>query len=797
MTSYTLSPVWGAGAQLFDNSGNVLTGGKIETYEAGTTTPAATYTNPTGNTFNSNPIVADASGRLSNEIWLIVGGAYKFVLKDANNVLIATYDNIPSSPQPPITNDASSISYEQGYTVTAGAFTVGATYRITSVGTTNFVAIGAAANATGVLFTATGVGSGTGTAEYSRTVQAKLRETVSVKDFGATGDGVTDDTAAIQTAMTNSANRQLYFPAGTYIVTSLTGVSDLEIVGENQEATIFKRKNNDASTSPMFNFSSKSKVKFTNLTFDGNKASQTNTQALLNFDACENIVVDNCTLKNAKTNNGINITNGTTAINNEQFVVENCTIKNCDLDAIYISKTSFIVVNNNLLKDNGASGVTAINFVFPPVQFVQNYISITNNRCLNNTGSGISFVGAYIGGTSGAPIPGSSVPPQKGILISGNTCISNDQYGIAFQGYGGVIDGNYCEKNGASAAYGGINAALCEATLITNNVCYDNYAWGIDLGGSVNTSCNNNNISYTGLTSAFPSVASINFGGCVQSQCNDNVISYNGGVNSASIYVSGIEFGGGSYFDQIGQNITIANNNITLLDSTSIGIYITNGTTGVSLVNNQIYAASPNKAFLLEGGQSVFEVVNKSNIDWANGGVLPSIASATSTVIPDNNETFQITGTTNITSLYTYSANVYKNGVRFIQITNGGSGYNPASPPSVTIAPPGSGTTATGTALVGNSGKVIGVQITNIGSGYTTGSNPAVTFGSGSAAGTAFVGCNNYQAKIITLIFNGALTVTSGNNLFLASNFTTAAGGGSTLTLMGAFGNWYELSRKV
>jgi parallel beta-helix repeat protein len=214
MTSYTLSPVWGAGAQLFDNSGNVLTGGKIETYEAGTTTNAATYTDPIGSTFNSNPIIADASGRLSNEIWLSVGASYKFVLKDANNVLIATYDNIPASPQPPIVNDASSISYEQGYTVTAGAFTVGATYLITSVGSTNFVAIGAAANVTGILFTATGVGSGNGTAEYSRTVQARLRDVASAKDFGAVGDGVVDDAPAIQAAV-NAANT-VFVPAGTY-----------------------------------------------------------------------------------------------------------------------------------------------------------------------------------------------------------------------------------------------------------------------------------------------------------------------------------------------------------------------------------------------------------------------------------------------------------------------------------------------------------------------------------------------------------------------------------------------------
>ena len=228
MTSYTLSPVWGAGAQLFDNSGNVLTGGKIYTYAAGTTTPVATYTTPIGNVFNSNPIIADASGRLSNEIWLPVSGAYKFVLKDTNDVLIATYDNIPTIPQPPIVNDASSISYEQGYLVTAGAFTVGATYLITNVGTTDFVAIGAVANMVGLLFTATGAGSGTGTAKYSRTVQSKLQEAVSALDFGAAANGITNDTVSIQAALSYLPSGQWLDGLGkTYLITgNITSSSD-------------------------------------------------------------------------------------------------------------------------------------------------------------------------------------------------------------------------------------------------------------------------------------------------------------------------------------------------------------------------------------------------------------------------------------------------------------------------------------------------------------------------------------------------------------------------------------------
>lgn len=234
----TLSLFAGAGAQFFDNNGNPLSGGKIYTYAAGTTTPHPTYTTNSDSSFHTNPIVLDAAGRIPSggEIWLQFGVGYKFVVKTSAEVLIATYDNIPSSAQPPAANDADSIMYEQGYLLTAGSFVVGKIYRIVSVGTTDFTLIGATSNTIGTHFIATGVGSGTGTAELSQTVENKLRQTVSVKDFGATGDGTTDDTAAIHTAFDYAiANTSgVYFPPGTYRVTSgydLTTLVDLKIFG--------------------------------------------------------------------------------------------------------------------------------------------------------------------------------------------------------------------------------------------------------------------------------------------------------------------------------------------------------------------------------------------------------------------------------------------------------------------------------------------------------------------------------------------------------------------------------------
>jgi hypothetical protein len=86
--------VGGAAAQFFTNSGVILSGGKLYTYAAGTTTPKPTYTSSSGNTAHTNPIILDSAGRVpGGEIWLL-SAPYKFALYTSADVLIATYDNI-------------------------------------------------------------------------------------------------------------------------------------------------------------------------------------------------------------------------------------------------------------------------------------------------------------------------------------------------------------------------------------------------------------------------------------------------------------------------------------------------------------------------------------------------------------------------------------------------------------------------------------------------------------------------------------------------------------------------------
>ena len=94
--SINLSAFAGAGAQFFDANGVPLSGGLLYTYLAGTSTPATTFTTPSGGTNNTNPIVLNAAGRTPAEIWVNGGVFYKFILKTSAFVQIGTYDNIPA-----------------------------------------------------------------------------------------------------------------------------------------------------------------------------------------------------------------------------------------------------------------------------------------------------------------------------------------------------------------------------------------------------------------------------------------------------------------------------------------------------------------------------------------------------------------------------------------------------------------------------------------------------------------------------------------------------------------------------
>lgn len=77
-----------------DHNGQPLAGGKVYSYIASTVTPAATYTDQSGSTPNTNPVILDANGEAN--IW-VAAGSFKFVLTDANDVVQWTTDSVTSA----------------------------------------------------------------------------------------------------------------------------------------------------------------------------------------------------------------------------------------------------------------------------------------------------------------------------------------------------------------------------------------------------------------------------------------------------------------------------------------------------------------------------------------------------------------------------------------------------------------------------------------------------------------------------------------------------------------------------
>lgn len=125
-----------------------------------------------------------------------------------------------------------------------------------------------------------------GTGAVSTTVQAKLRETVSVKDFGAVGDGVTDDTAAIQAAITATLSINggaVYFPNGTYKTTSAISIpfsTGWQIFGQSRGGVTVKQFTNNTAIFSLIGDLTHS-WEISELSFSWNSAqASTNTNAI-------------------------------------------------------------------------------------------------------------------------------------------------------------------------------------------------------------------------------------------------------------------------------------------------------------------------------------------------------------------------------------------------------------------------------------------------------------------------------------------------------------------------------------
>jgi hypothetical protein len=194
-----------------------MAGCLMYTYQAGTNTLLATYASEDGAS-NTNPIVLDAGGRAN--VWIDSNIAYKYVVKNRDGSILMTVDNINSSDGQTliIVNTISALRAIDTTTFSGGVVEVLGYYAANDGGGGDFYFIPASTLTAdnGIV-----VSPVTGTGRWVRLCDSEIN----VLWYGAKGDGVTDNTAYVQSANTYATAQSwnLFFPEGIFNLNSNPG----------------------------------------------------------------------------------------------------------------------------------------------------------------------------------------------------------------------------------------------------------------------------------------------------------------------------------------------------------------------------------------------------------------------------------------------------------------------------------------------------------------------------------------------------------------------------------------------
>lgn len=499
--------------QFFDANGNPLAGGKLYSYAAGTTTPLATYTDSTGGSANPNPIILDSRGEAS--VWL--GSAlYKLRLDSAASVNIWTVDNI------------------------GGAATLA-----------ELAASGGSA-LIGFLQS--------GTSAVSRTVQSKLRDVISVKDFGAVGDGSANDTSAITAALTAAAGKALYFPPGSYSINGALSVSaNTYVYGYLATVTQSTAGGSDAFT-----------IAGDNVTIDGLKIVGPNsgTGSAIRGDAYNNPTVKNCQVQNW---------------------LYGIQLRGC---------ANWTVTDNRLWGGTYDSGSSSDIFIYGSTTTPSNRGICSRNFCLSNNDNGIS-VATNAG--------------DRETTISENVV-----YPLQSDGVTPLADANNRRRYGIICSYNGtVNTRAAVVGNIIRDVPYSGIYMNAATLPAGDVSITGNLVARCGFGTLYPTDASLRAG----IWCNGgaDVISSNVVIDCTT---TGIKISPDYAYSSTNQpRAVISSNNVAR--TTGIGIYLTNKPHGYLVSSNRVINSTAEAIYYettsADGGNCHF-VANHIDTNTTNKG---------------------------------------------------------------------------------------------------------------------------------------------------------------------------------
>jgi hypothetical protein len=481
----------------------------------------------------------------------------------------------------------------------------------------------------------------------------KLRKFTNVSEFGAKGDGVTDDTVAVQAAL--DFGGAIYFPEGTYLCTSLTISNDVMLYGDGKE-TVIKQAASQTDDLIYSNTASISVV-LRDILFDGNQANQGTRpeQATIFFDQASGtrsdprqLIINNCWFINACIRD-IKFTADDDHVGNETLIVDGCWFLGgalADPNNTYspryidICNTAEAVVTNSyfdtLLTTAPAWGKAGIEHWYqispkPANSFVRT--TVTNNT-FKHVGLSSSVSGA---GTLGVI----DIYDGGGECIIANNRIM-DAYGrgiaIKADSRNVLIEGNIIMNVTGGTGDGTVGAAII-LNAATTAVSYS----GCIIANNIVRNSDNDGIYVTGNNSTgLNEYSRVIVSGNMVYDCTGQGIDINDINNIVVIgnLVNSCDYG--IWVDYCDQRVDIKNNTIEAITNNAINFGTGNQTAAISIIGNTMTTIGADAVELGADGCDFLTIVGNSFQDVT--GNLFDLEDITTGAFIDSNHSDNTTG---------------------------------------------------------------------------------------------------------------------------------------------------------
>lgn len=272
----------------------------------------------------------------------------------------------------------------------------------------------------------------------ARTQHGKNADTVSVKDFGAAGDGTTDDTAALQAALNSGANT-VYFPPGTYRITSTLTIPESTVLrGAGRRSSTILVDGAIVGASKVYGAKSPLNVMKIEVRGLGFKGVATALGALL-FDKGDQVVVDSCDFYDF-----ILVTAyGVRLVNVYHWWVSNCKFENIGAVGLALASAASVGCNQGVCgPNNDFIGNNRANFIGTAFDRGQTILVYGNNY----EGSSNGNKGIDLNGTEGITITQNYIELWVGGAIVANSGLGNRRVTIE-QNVINALSTNVCNFN--------------------------------------------------------------------------------------------------------------------------------------------------------------------------------------------------------------------------------------------------------------------------------------------------------------------------------------------------------------